>query len=414
MATLLYRLGRFSYRRPWRILAVWLLLIAGILGGGFALGGQTQESFAIPGTESQEAIDRLEAVFPSAAGASAQLVVRAPDGESVENEPYRDAIEQIAAELGEVNGVEAGISPFSEYASDAVSSDGSTAIIAAQFTEQSSSVTEETLEEVKGLAPLAEGAGMQIGFGGQVYQDVEYGITPTEIIGVIFAGIVLLVTFGSLLAAGMPLLAAITGIGVAIGVVMGVSAFMTISSATPLLALMIGLAVGIDYALFILSRHRNQLARGTHPEESAATAVATAGSAVVFAGVTVIIALLGLLVVGIPFLSAMGVSAAFAVLLAVLVAVTLLPAMMGLAGARLGPKPGSRAQEGCGGCRGEARLGNEVVRRPLGHSRAQGPAGSRASRRGNSRYPRDPRLQPQPRPAERCFGAGGLDGPRGV
>src|SRR6185312_14545108 len=115
------------------------------------------------------------------------------------------------------------------------------------------------------------------------------------------------------------------------------------SSTAPMLALMIGLAVGLDYALFILSRHRTQLARGENPEESAATAVGTAGSAVVFAGVTVIIALLGLLVVGIPFLSVMGVGAAFAVLVAIGVATTLLPALLGLAKGRLTPKPGSRA-----------------------------------------------------------------------
>ena len=343
MATFLYRLGRISFRNPWRVIGVWVILLAGLLGGGIALGGQTQESFAIPGTESQEAIDRLAAVFPAAAGASAQIVVQAPGGASIEDDSYTAAIEEIVTELDSVDGVEQGLSPFSEYASDAVSADSSTGIITVQFTGQSSDVTAKSLNDVKALGSIAEAAGMNVAFGGQVYQDVTYGITPTELLGVIFAGVVLIVTFGSLLSAGMPLLTALIAIGVAMGGVTAVSAFTTISSATPLLALMIGLAVGIDYGLFILSRHRNQLGSGIEPEESAGTAVATAGSAVVFAGVTVIIALLGLLVVDIPFLSGMGVSAAAAVLLAILVSLTMLPAMMGLAKGRLAPRPGSRA-----------------------------------------------------------------------
>jgi RND superfamily putative drug exporter len=163
------------------------------------------------------------------------------------------------------------------------------------------------------------------------------------VFGLLFAAVVLLVTFGSLVAAGMPLLSAILGVAIVIGGIGAISAFTTVSSSAPLLALMIGLAVGIDYSLFILSRHRNQLAAGIDPEESAATAVGTAGSAVVFAGITVIIALLGLLVVGIPFLSVMGVGAAFAVLIAIGVATTLVPALLGLAKGRLAPKPGSRA-----------------------------------------------------------------------
>ena len=183
-------------------------------------------------------------------------------------------------------------------------------------------------------------AGLTVEFAGQVFQDNSFGITVTEVFGVIFAGLVLVVTFGSLLAAGMPLLSALLGVGIVVGGITTVAGFTTVSSSAPLLALMIGLAVGIDYALFILSRHRTQLAEGEDPEESAAMAVGTAGSAVVFAGLTVIIALLGLLVVNIPFLSVMGVGAAFAVLIAIGIATTLLPAFLGLAKGRLKPKRG--------------------------------------------------------------------------
>ncbi|MCU1412558.1 MAG: family transporter [Rhodoglobus sp.] len=341
MATLLYRLGRFSFRHSWRVIGVWLLLLVATLGGGIALGGQTQDSFAIPGTESQAALDRLEAVFPSVAGASATGVVVAPDGASVDDE--KATIEKLVTAIEDVPGVESVVSPFDQYAGNAISDDKSMAIIQIQFDGPSTDVTDKTIADLKDTAAIGDAAGVQVEFGGQVFQETSVPITITEVFGVVFAGVVLFITFGSLLAAGMPLLSALLGVGIVMGAIMATSAFTTVSSSAPLLALMIGLAVGIDYALFILSRHRTQLARGDDPEESAAMAVGTAGSAVVFAGLTVIIALLGLLVVGIPFLSVMGVGAAVAVLIAIGVATTLLPALLGLAKGRLAPKEGSRA-----------------------------------------------------------------------
>jgi RND superfamily putative drug exporter len=245
--------------------------------------------------------------------------------------------------IEDIPGVDSVVSPFSEYAGVAVNDDASMAIIRVQFDGPSTEVTDATLDELTATATIAEKGDLRAEFGGQVFQDTSFGITITEVFGVVFAGLVLFITFGSLLAAGMPIATALVGVGISIGAISGYTAFATVSSTAPLLALMIGLAVGIDYALFILSRHRNQLALGEDPEESAGLAVGTAGSAVVFAGVTVIIALLGLLVVGIPFLSVMGVGAAFAVLIAILVAVTLLPAFMGLAKRRLVPREGSRA-----------------------------------------------------------------------
>lgn len=340
MATLLYRLGRFSFRRPWLMIGGWVLLLALFLGGGFALGGKTQESFSIPGTESQLALDRLEAVFPSVAGATVQVVIV---GDEITEDATGPMIADLVRELEAIDGVDTVVSPFSEYAGEAISPDGSMAIVRVQLQGQSSEVSDETLDALRATAVIPENAGYRVEFGGQVFQDNTFGITVTEIFGVVFAGVVLFITFGSLLAAGMPLLGALVGVGVGIGGITAYTAFATVSSTAPLLALMIGLAVGIDYALFILSRHRQQLAQGEDPEESAALSVGTAGGAVVFAGVTVIIALLGLLVVGIPFLSVMGVGAAFAVLVAIFVALTLLPALMGLAKGRLAPKPGSRA-----------------------------------------------------------------------
>lgn len=343
MATMLFRLGALSYRHWRRVLVVWLLLFAAAIGGGLSLGGATEESFAIPGTESQEAIDRLAEVFPQAAGASAQIVFGVPDGETVSSHANRTAIEEAVVAAGAVDGVAQALSPFSEFATDAISGNERVAIGQIQFDTQADDVSDEAVAAVTSSSTVAEEAGITVEFGGQVFQDLEYGLTVTELIGVVFAALVLIITFGSLLAAGMPLISALAGIGIVLGGVLAAAAFTPVSSAAPLLAVMIGLAVGIDYALFVLIRHRNQLATGMDAAESAATAVATAGSAVVFAAVTVIIALLGLLVVGIPFLSVMGVAAALAVLLAMLASLTLLPALLALAGRRLAPKPGSRA-----------------------------------------------------------------------
>lgn len=340
MATLLYRLGRFSYRRARLVIVAWLLAFAAAIGGGLALGGQTDETFSIPGTESQVALDQLDALFPAVSGASAQAVVVAPEGAAVTDAGIRDQIDTLARALTRVDGVDSVLGPFDEFADGQVSDDETVAIVRVQLDGASSEVSPETIEALVGTADTVD---VRVEFAGQVFQDTTVGLTVSEVLGVLFAGAVLIITFGSLRAAWMPLATAIIGVGIVVGGILGLAAFLPVSSSAPLLAVMIGLAVGIDYALFILSRHRGQLARGMDPAESAAVAVGTAGSAVVFAGATVIIALLGLLVVGIPFLSVMGVGAAFAVLIAIAAAVTLLPALLGVAGAKLVPREGSRA-----------------------------------------------------------------------
>ena len=340
MATLLYRLGRSSYRRARLVIVAWLLALVAVLGGAVALGGQTDETFTIPGTESQIALDQLDALFPAVSGASAQAVVVAPEGSAVTDAGVRDQIATLQDALTEVDGVDSVLGPFDEFADGQVSDDGSLAIVRVQLDGASSDVSEET---IAALVATADTVDVRVEFAGQIFQDTTVGLTVTEVLGVLFAGAVLVITFGSLRPAWMPLASAIIGVGIVVGGILALAAFLPVSSSAPLLAVMIGLAVGIDYALFILSRHRAQLAQGMAPEESAAVATGTAGSAVVFAGATVIIALLGLLVVGVPFLSVMGVGAAFAVLVAIAAAVTLLPALVATAGAKLAPKEGSRA-----------------------------------------------------------------------
>jgi len=171
MATLLYRLGRFSYRRPWRVILVWLILLVGILGSGIAIGGQTQDSFDIPGTESQEALDRLEAVFPSVAGASSQVVLVAQDGDTVLDDSAVKAIDELVIAIEKIDGVDSAISPFSEFAGEAVTADESMAIIRVQFAGPAAQVTDETLAELTATASIGEASNLRVEYGGQVFQE---------------------------------------------------------------------------------------------------------------------------------------------------------------------------------------------------------------------------------------------------
>ncbi|WP_294179655.1 MMPL family transporter [uncultured Schumannella sp.] len=342
MATLLFRLGRFAYRRALLVITAWLIATAAALGGGLLLGGTLQDSYEIPGTESQEAIDLLAAVFPQTAGASAQIVVHDPDGGVIET-TVSDQIETLVDELNDIDGVEQAVSPFSEFANEAISDDGDTVLVQVQFSGSMEEIAGSTLDDLRAATEALQDDGFQVAYGGNVFESFSFGLTIIELVGVAFAALVLIVTFGSFVAAGLPLLSAFLGLGVSLGGVLVVAGFTTISTTTPMLALMIGLAVGIDYALFILNRHRQQLATGMDAEESAATSVATAGGSVVFAAITVVIALAGLLVVGIPFLGTMGVAAAGSVVTAMLAALTLLPALMGLLKHRLAPRASSRA-----------------------------------------------------------------------
>ncbi|SJM54592.1 MMPL family transporter [Gulosibacter sp. 10] len=362
MALLLYRIGRFSFRHRRSVLVAWLAALAAALGLGLGLGGEMQEDFEIPGTESQDALDRLAEVFPEVAGASAQVVIDAGSGAIADHE---EAIEDVAERLGELDSVAQAMSPFSEYATGSLSEDGHAAIVQVQFDTDVMSELEHDRDEVVAISSDLEAEGLGVEFGGTLYQDIEYGVTVTEAIGVLFAAVVLIVTFGSVLAAGLPLASALVAVGITMGALLFIARFVTVSNASPLLAVMIGIAVGIDYALFILVRHRNRLARGEDVEESAATAVGTSGSAVTFAAATVMIALLGLLIVGIPFLSVMGVAAAAGVFMALLASLTLLPALLGFAGERLRPRQGSRAWRREVGPEARPTMGRRWVRTVL-------------------------------------------------
>ncbi|MGW0596970.1 MMPL family transporter [Streptomyces sp. NPDC002776] len=340
MATWLYRLGLGAFRRRRLVLAAWLAVLTGSVCALLVVGGELDNEFTIPGSESQRAQDTMAKDFPAAAGTSAQIVFTAPEGTKVTDPGAVQGIQRTLAAAQDAPQVAAVIPPDR---AGTVTPDGRTALAQVNYDAARSDLDDGTLDTLEETTSAAEEAGLEVSVGGQAYGNGVLTPSVLELLGVVVALAVLALTFGSLLAAGMPLLTAFVGIGTGLAGLLALSSGVTVSSTALSLALMLGLAVGIDYALFVLSRHRTQLAQGMEPRESAGRAVGTAGSAVVFAGTTVVIALVGLVVVRIPFLTVMGLSAAVTVLIAVLVAVTLLPALFGFAGARLTPRPGSRA-----------------------------------------------------------------------
>ncbi|MGO1398324.1 MAG: MMPL family transporter [Brevibacterium yomogidense] len=342
MSSFLYDLGRSCFRRRKTVVAVWVALLAVILGAVALFSQSFEDDFELPGAEAQEALDSLALTFPEVSGASAQVIVVAADGDDIEDAPYRDTIEHAVDDFGELDHVETATSPFDEMVEGTISDEGSAALISLQYDDDAANLPDSTLTDLEDavdalIADLPEGS--QGSPGGELFNVTGVSLSIVEVIGVIVAFVVLFVTLGSLRAAGMPLISALLSVAIGLLLVVLATAFFTVNSTTPMLALMLGLAVGIDYALFIVSRHRSFLTDGLPAEEAAARANATSGSAVVFAGVTVMVALTGLSVAGIPFLAVMGIAAAVTVAIAVAVSLTLLPAMLGFAGDRLRPKP---------------------------------------------------------------------------
>lgn len=334
MSSYLFRLGRRIGGNAGKVVAAWLLLLAVAGGLAAAFGGQLSDEITIPGTESQQGIDVLETRFPEVSGTIGQVVYSADEGERITE--HRAAIEQRLQLMREIEEVRFAVSPFTEDARDlSVSQDGEHALVQVQLTIPLEKVTPELQDEIAEAA--GEPDGLRVDLGGQMYTTTSTPVSITEAIGLAVALVVLVLTLGSLRAAAVPLLTAVVGVGVTMAAVLLVARFAPVNTSTPTLAMMIGLAVGIDYALFLAARHRDQLGEGMEVGESVARSVATAGSAVIFAGVTVIIALCGLVVAQIPFLSLMGVAAAAGVAVAVGIALTLVPAILALAGERLRP-----------------------------------------------------------------------------
>ena len=375
MATILYRIGRWSFRRRRLVAGLWLTaVVVAALAAATAPSGD-EEELSMPGTESQKAFDLLDERFPqsNSQGAEGRLVFQAPDGEQMTASDNRGAVEDTLGSLEGGDQVEAITDPYED---GAVSEDGTIAYATITYTAAAVDLTDPTKSALEDAADQARDAGLTVEIGGEALDaEVSPGGT-TEAIGVAVAGLVLVLTLGSLVAAGLSLLTAFSGVFIAFGLISALADPLGLTSTVAILALMLGLAVGIDYALFITSRYRDERAEGSEPEEAAGRAVGTAGSAVVFAGATVIIALAGLGVVGIPELTKIGLGGAGAVALAVLVALTLVPALLGSFGnrvlsrsARKAVRRGSRTPLPVPAAAGRDKLGARwarfVLRRPV-------------------------------------------------
>ncbi|QCO97562.1 MMPL family transporter [Arthrobacter sp. 24S4-2] len=431
MALFLYRLGKFSYRRRWLVISLWLAVLVGVGGAAAAFHGTMSNNFQIPGTETQQMADKLKKELPNASGGTAGIVFEARDGQF--NQAGRGAVTAALTKLKTLPDVQGTVDPFATQAQldkaasdlaageqqaaagkgqlekaaaelaagkaqleaaeqqmtaagmpaatieaqlgqqkaalaegqakfDAgtkeaeagaaklalgkrqleasrgmrfVSQDGKAAIAQVQFKTSINGLTPEVRQQVQDIAQEVSPAGVTALASKEITEDVSELFGISEILGIAIAALVLIIMLGTLIAAGLPLLMAVVGVAVGVGGTFALSGAVDMSSISPMLALMLGLAVGIDYSLFIVNRHRSQLLTGMDPEESVAMATGTSGNAVMFAGLTVIIALAALVVPGLPFLAVMGLSAAATVAVAVVVALTLTPAVLSLVGRKL-------------------------------------------------------------------------------
>jgi RND superfamily putative drug exporter len=327
MTLALYRLGRAAVRRRRIVLAAWIVAVVVAIGVGQAGGGETTDAFEIPGVEAQRALDLLQDEFPSAAGTSAQLVFAAPGGATLDEAEPAVAVEAALADVAAQPDVEA----VGELHS---APDGRVAFADVQYSRPSDEIRRPAFERLEATQDAANRSGViRMELGGDLPSEAvqpEFG--GQELIGLAVAMVVLLVAFGSLVAMGLPIGLAVVGILTAMGLVTLVASFIEVNSAAPTIATMIGLGVGIDYALFIVTRHRENLRLGMTVEEAAGRAIATSGAAVLFAGITVMIAISGLAIAGITLVTIMGLAAALTVAVMVAIALTLLPALLGFAG----------------------------------------------------------------------------------
>ena len=342
MAVLLSRLGAFAHRHRRSVVLLWLVVLVGGGVGAATLSGSTSTTFSIPGQESTNALQRISQEFGAgASGASARVVVAAPQGQKVTSPANAAAVTGLVGTLKGLPGVASATDPLNPT-SPTVNPGQTVAYSTVTYTAPAGGVTPAQQDALTVALDQARQGGLTIEVAGEAVQAQAAVGSISELAGVVIALVVLAVTYGSLVTAGLNLLTALVGVGVGIMGILITTGFVDLSSTTPILAAMLGLAVGIDYALFIISRHRQELAEGGDVATALRTAVGTAGSAVVTAGTTVVIALVGLSVVGIPFLTQMGLAAAATIVVAVLVALTLVPAVLGLLGRRVLP----RAQRG--------------------------------------------------------------------
>ncbi len=363
----LYRLGRLCTRHRLLVLAAWLVVVVGVLYAAKAAGENTSDNLTLPGTDSQRATDVLNDRFPEQANGSVPIVLEAPSGKTLDAGSQKTAVENVEKALKDDSAVSDVVSPLSSSGGAQLSSDKRIGYLATTLKDSPSDLDEDTSQRIYDEArKQAKTGDLKMAAGGYLGQDLSKpGEGRSEAIGLGMAVIVLLLTFGTFVAMGLPIVTAIVGLATGLSIITLVSHVVDVPTVGPTLATMIGLGVGIDYALFIVTRHRTHLKAGMEVRESIARATATSGGAVVFAGTTVIIALCSLAVARIPLVSALGYSSAVAVAVAVVTAVTLLPALLALIGMRIEslklPLPGTWHD---GKPHGWARWAGFVAHRP--------------------------------------------------
>jgi putative drug exporter of the RND superfamily len=364
----LARLGRAVAQHPWRAISAWIVVAVLVVGASVTVGGRLVDEFSIPDSDAQRAVDLLEQRFPARAGDSATLAFAVENGR-LDSGASRSTIARALAVAAKIPGVEGVGKPFAEEGGD-VSSDGRIAYADVQFGKTAWEVPKQYVERLEADVQAAvEGSGVQAEFTGQVVAAQETPETgASELLGLLAAMVILIIVFGSVIAMGLPILLALLSVGLGLALLLIAASFTNFNSITPTLATMIGLGVGIDYALFIVTRFRQSLHDGMRPQEAAAAATATAGRAVIFAGLTVAISISALAVIGLDFITKLGFGAAITVITAVAAAVTLLPAVLSLLGHRIdrGRVPFLRRQDDSHEARQgslPARWGRFVTRR---------------------------------------------------
>ncbi|MEU6822190.1 MMPL family transporter [Streptomyces atriruber] len=366
MATFLHRIGRAAFARRRLVVLLWVLVLGAMGTAAAGSSGPQDTAVTLPGTEAQRANDLLAEKFSAASadGASARVVVRAPAGEKIGSAANKQALEDTLTGVQKSSPRIAQVSdPFMDKT---VSADGTTAYAQVTYTAKDTDLTDADHSGLDTALESGRDQGLAVEASGNALE-APVESHAAEVIGFALAAVILCITFGSLVAAGLPLLTALLGVGVTMSAITALSGPLGLSSSTSGLATMLGIAVGIDYALFIVSRYRAERAAGHDAGEAAARANGTAGSAVVFAGLTVVIALAGLAVVNLPILTTMGLAASGAVVVAVLVAVTLIPALLGFVGERARGRSRSATKPSApSGRRGPAqRWISYVLRKPV-------------------------------------------------
>ncbi|HWO84174.1 MAG TPA: MMPL family transporter [Solirubrobacterales bacterium] len=333
MTAPLYAIGRFCSRHHWPVIGVWIALAIALLAIGHSAGSKTSENLTLPGTDSTTATELLEDNLPEQAYGSNPLVLEAPRGKQLTEPQYAAAVAETEKRLNALPVVNSAVSPLSPQGAAFLSKDKSVGYFPVVLAIGPGEIDEEESERILDAAGPAKKAGLNTAIGAYVGQQLSKPATETsEAIGLAAAVIILLFAFGTATAMMLPIVSAVIGLACALSIIRLFEHVLEVPGVASTLATMIGLGVGIDYALFIVTRHKLQLADGMELRESIARATATAGGAVVFAGFTVVIALCSLAFAGIPLVSTLGFTAAVAVVVAVSAATTLLPAMLGALG----------------------------------------------------------------------------------